>query len=147
MTPNEKGFNFGGNQILGSALRHQINTKIPRFLKESAAKTIYHQHIFFANSLAGTWEETIDVNFNFYPFAVAIKVAEVDKDPTVLPIIDDQARTLTCGIVGGSLSMKTSKTAVTVTAITLNVGWPSMVTAYVVIYLFNDDVGLAAYGF
>lgn len=106
---------------------------------------------YFANGSAGTWTATVDLDLKTVPVVSAWFLGAKDKDGV---IVDDNALQLS-GVYAGSvfgasatggLKFTWDKSAITFTMLSANVGWPSMVAAYIYYTVFYDETEVSQYG-
>ena len=143
---DEVSTNFGGQQITGRALSHQLLTNVPRYLRESAFKSDFVDLLYYANSLAGTHTAEVDIDIPFAPQIIVWRLGATDRDGVVMS--DTGGMVLgSCDLaIGGTCEIEWNKDTLTFTATTLNVGWPVFITEHFYYMVLNDDARLSDFG-
>lgn len=133
--------NVGSRQINRKILPHQSFANIPRYLRDRASQTGLLYVDFFANSGASSGpfiaSEDLETSVGC-PTIFTMYLGQFDKSGAVL---EDGGSIVNkyINVVGGTAVITNNDREITATVDTVNVGWPSLITAVFAFMVFTDD--------
>lgn len=137
--------NVGSKQINRKILPHQSFANIPRYLRDRASQTGLIYADFFANSLASEspfiTTEPLKTSVGC-PTIYTMYLGQYEKSGSVL----EEAGSIVnkyINVVGGTATVTNNDEEITISIDTVNVGWPSALTAVFAFMVFTDDTLLS----